>query len=382
MSARLFRAWAALLLCPALASVAGAKPPDLPIDLSVTLGAEPAKGSSRPTSVEVRAGLDLSGRVEFDVTIKQESEGVCCALDVVSPCLYAAFAQLLEAALAAPPQAPAVRFGSVWVPCASGAPGVTGDEGREAIFEFWVSQFKDSDTGDDAEPPSSQQEQARRMYERGERCRRRGDLDMAYGCFRETIRICPASAYSAKAADEARAIEAQRAAEEASECPDEKPSETLTDDAELAELLRKADALRSQSPPCLETAPRAGARLAETPTPTARDLAEEQARRMYRKAGRSYRAGDLDRAYIRYQQTHLICPDSEYGRRAMERVFAIEQQLQGDAAGAAEEQEDRPGPGGKERKDRKTRKLLEDTEPLQPVLDPFISADVDQLKRR
>jgi hypothetical protein len=136
---------------------------------------------------------------------------------------------------------------------------------------------------------------ARRMYRIGERCRRKGDLDMAYNCYQETLRLCPNSPYAPVACERAAEVAARKPAAAAS-------GEEETD-----------------APP--------PAAAAEEPSPESAD-----ARTMFVIGERCRRQGDVDMACNCYREAQLMAPDSSYGRLALKRLRQIGAGRLGDAA--------------------------------------------------
>ena len=74
-------------------------------------------------------------------------------------------------------------------------------------------------------------------------------------------------------------------------------------------------------------------------------LLEAQARAMFKIAERCLKNGDLDKARTCYEETHLLAPETRYGRRAIQRLTDIDSARSGHVSGAAEEQEPK-GPAG------------------------------------
>jgi hypothetical protein len=346
MSTLLCRACTSLVISLAFATYVSAKPPDLPLDLKVSFAPEQAAEAKSSGSISVRVGYQLFRGLAVEVDIKANVEETDhYALDMVSPWLHFALQQMLEAAVGTSPQPPQERTSEV-----------SQDE-----FFVDIGLLRDQESGTSRTLP--REDEARRMFQIAERCRRDGDLDMAYGCYRETMLICPGCRYAQDACRRARQIEDERAREE------------LADPEQREEIrgFRDFEGSLTNYPGRFQEVRESTGRM-ETVTPGhSQGVLLEQARRMYLRAERARQAGNLDRAYIRFQQTHLICPDSDYGRKAMQRVHEIELKRAGERTGAAEEQEE-PAPK-KRKKGDPTKKLLESTEPLELFLGGFISID-------
>jgi hypothetical protein len=65
---------------------------------------------------------------------------------------------------------------------------------------------------------------------------------------------------------------------------------------------------------------------------------------MFLIAERCRRQGDLDMAANCYQETHLLCPDCVYGRKAIERLHALETRRVTETAPAEAEEQESPKP--------------------------------------
>jgi hypothetical protein len=95
-----------------------------------------------------------------------------------------------------------------------------------------------------------------------------------------------------------------------------------------------SDARPNAACPPRETAAR------ETQTVTTPKQA--QARAMFAIAERCLRNGDLDKARTCYEETHLLAPETRFGRQAIERLAEIDSARSGSVGeGTAEEQEPR-----------------------------------------
>jgi hypothetical protein len=131
---------------------------------------------------------------------------------------------------------------------------------------------------------------ARRIYNIGERCLQKGDLDTAYSCFQEVHLLAPSSQYGLRAIYRMGEIEARRSlggAEQAE--PPATPPPAATPEQDLSD----ADHLDS-------------------------------ARRLFQVGERCQRDGDLDMARNCYDEARLICPGSRCGRLAARRIVQID----------------------------------------------------------
>jgi hypothetical protein len=68
-------------------------------------------------------------------------------------------------------------------------------------------------------------------------------------------------------------------------------------------------------------------------------LTQEQARKMFDIAERCFKNGDLAKARVCYEETHLLAPESTMGRQAMERLVEIQNARTSADEGATEGQE-------------------------------------------
>ncbi len=169
--------------------------------------------------------------------------------------------------------------------------------------------------------------ETRKMYFFGEYCRRSGDVEMAYRCYKEAHQICPSCSYGRKALTRMQQIDADRRGAGAAE--EQEPTER-----ELEREWRRF--WYQDSPRHIPATPESKADARR------RVLA---ARQLFRAAEAKRRAGDLDRAYQLYQQTHLQHPDCWFGRKAIERLTAIEQERYLGTVPASEEEELAPYTG-------------------------------------
>jgi tetratricopeptide (TPR) repeat protein len=166
----------------------------------------------------------------------------------------------------------------------------------------------------------SQLAQAGRLYRIAERCRRSGDLDMAENCYRETVLLCPGSAYAQKAkrrihqVKTLRAEQAEDAAEEAE--PPQEPDQTIRPDPRA----------RFHDPASAEPPAEASAH-------------ETEAKALFRIAERCRHLGDLDMAENCYEETRLLCPDSDYARKAEQHIRQMKARRAVESEDAFEEQE-------------------------------------------
>ena len=93
-----------------------------------------------------------------------------------------------------------------------------------------------------------------------------------------------------------------------------------------------------------------------------------QARTLFEIAERCRKVGDLDKARTCYEETHLLAPDTRFGRRAMDRLAEIDQKRVGGGEGNAEEAEEPDLPDGRRHED-----MLRRTVPLGGVPVPVVS---------
>jgi tetratricopeptide (TPR) repeat protein len=169
---------------------------------------------------------------------------------------------------------------------------------------------------------SVRQEHARRMYRIAERCRRARDFEMAENCYQETLRLCPESAYARKAVQRIGELRTMRA----------------DGDAEAAEP--------PQEVPAKEQAPQGNyeMRLVAPACSWLRCDVDGLARgqKMYRIAERCRRSGDFEMAVNCYQETMLLCPESEYARKAERHIRRLQAQAPIPMEDHGEEQEPKP----------------------------------------
>ena len=149
-----------------------------------------------------------------------------------------------------------------------------------------------------------QHDHARSMYLIGERCRRRGDLDMAQNCYEETRRLCPNSPYAAKAIAKLRQVQASRDAEagtESSESTENREPRYISL-AEAIELAKQGEADRKLA-------------LLKQRTET---------RNLYFIGERCREGGDAEMARRCYEQAVQLGADTPYGRKCRDRLQAMD----------------------------------------------------------
>ena len=74
-------------------------------------------------------------------------------------------------------------------------------------------------------------------------------------------------------------------------------------------------------------------------------LQENQARTLFEIAERCLRNGDFDKARTCYEETHVLAPETPFGRQAIQRLVDIDNARINDVGASAEEQEPRsPAP--------------------------------------
>ena len=149
-----------------------------------------------------------------------------------------------------------------------------------------------------------------RLLQIGRDCEQRGDFAMARNCYEEAARVCPDSQYALQANGRIAAIQAMNrpprpdsgGAEEQSVPPRDVIHESRTD------LLRI-----------------------------------QESHHMLQLGERYAAAGDLERAFRCFQESHAICPACRYGQQAMERMLRMEANKKRlPTLGGVEEQEPLP----------------------------------------
>lgn len=89
--------------------------------------------------------------------------------------------------------------------------------------------------------------QAKHLYRIGERCRRRGDMDMARNCYQEVCRLTPKSPYGLLAAGQLLRMQGQTIQQTGASEAQEPPLDASEEEALIEELYRMADQLRKQT---------------------------------------------------------------------------------------------------------------------------------------
>lgn len=170
---------------------------------------------------------------------------------------------------------------------------------RELIREMDLQKMKD----------------ARSLYFIGERCRRNGDANMASRFYAESIEVCPGSPYAQKSSARVAKLSKRRSVEEG------------TEEAEVPMMPRLEKELWPGTQWFLPSAlPSFKMSPAGPGTAPMSDNRQSQAEKMFAIAESCRSAGDLEKAYVTYQEAHLLCPEGAHGRLAIERMAQIEQQ--------------------------------------------------------
>jgi tetratricopeptide (TPR) repeat protein len=137
---------------------------------------------------------------------------------------------------------------------------------------------------------------ARRFYEIGQKCEEKGDVAMARNCYEEATRVCPNCKFGELASARFFLLSVNVVSIppvggfETQEEPPQYQQETVPDTRPATHVVREA-------------------------------------KRMFELGQRLEKAGDLENAHRCYQETHLICPDCEYGKQAVERMAEIERSI-------------------------------------------------------
>lgn len=176
-------------LLGATAPIGLTKPPDLPVDQSVTCpeGRERTNGS-----YELR--IDLANgeiRVEVEATPTTPVADVPATVDAVCPCFLPVLVEHVRRRLAQAQPAPGTPLPA--------APVAKEADGRA--------------------------EQAKRMFQIAERCRRGGDLEMARTCYEETHLMSPTSRFGRLAMQRLRDLERHQDGNGAAEESDAPPTQ-------------------------------------------------------------------------------------------------------------------------------------------------------------
>lgn len=181
---------AGVLACSLLGAAAPtslAKPPDLPVDQSVTC----PEGRERPHgSYGLRIDL-ANGEIRVEVEVETTpTTDVPAAVDAVCPCFLPVLVDHVRRQLAQAQPAPGTPLPV--------QPTADNTDSREA--------------------------QARRLFQIAERCRRNGDLEMARTCYEETHLISPASRCGQLAMQRLRDLERYQNGDGAAEESDAPPA--------------------------------------------------------------------------------------------------------------------------------------------------------------
>jgi hypothetical protein len=257
MWTRAFRAGAALLLAGILANSAGAKPPDLPVNYQDTF--------SPITNSEVIAQVPNN-------------------YEVPPP----------DPLLPIPLGEPRYEDGGVFA-------DITGFIYMSESIHASKCVASGSDQIEDSTADVARMLTARRIFHVGERCLRKGDLDMAANCYQEVHLLTPTSRYGQIAMERLSEIES-----------------------------RKTDAANSEEQESVQTE-----------APDASKL--NSAREMYRIGQRCLKAGDLDMAFNCFHETRLICPNCRYALLAARGLRQIEALRTSDETAEPDEGQEAPG---------------------------------------
>jgi len=293
----MFKRLSRVILMPALLISAGlavstvwSKPPDLPIDTKETCvpPCSPAPGGATlfgpfkaPPEVTANSNYNEYAAWRFyEIGKECEEKGDAamarnCYEEATRMCPDSKYGQLASQ-----------RLGKVIATAGTNNPTVPGG------FET------------EEEPPQVKQEvvheerieprrilQSQRMLLMGQRYQRVGDLDNAYRCFEDAHLICPACRYGQNALDRMRQIEATKSREQ-----------------------QREGGLEEQEPP-----------VDRRPPLTPEELDQrDQAEVLFQLGERCRRGGDLRTAYVLYQETHLVFPESYFGMKAIDRLHEIE----------------------------------------------------------
>jgi tetratricopeptide (TPR) repeat protein len=278
----------ALLIAADPAISLGCKPPDLPLQTRETIEPLGAPGSTRPEVGAIR--LQRANRTN-DAPQMQESTSLL--FDVLSR-----FVEALQNGISNPPTAETVP-----VPSTVPIPSPAGDSDQESRAQQARLEMS-----------------AARLYTIGVRCEADGDYAMARNCFEEVTRVCPNCKYGTMASEKLAAIKtSMRRAEKM-----------------LARSNLFSDGVEEQDAP-LAAAQRD---LIVESRQSLRHI--QQAQRSFQIGERYETSGHIEKAYNCYQEAHMICPSSRYGRQALERLHLLQAQKMQRQEGGAEEQQQPP----------------------------------------
>ena len=229
MSPRLLFAYLTLSLLEPLLALA--KPPDLPVNLQVDCQAkaQPRPQSTRPAPQYLPPAPDYPiAEWEEEADAQEMPEEVC-------PCVDASCIEFLEI------------LGEI-------VQALSGDQAEEAeandgeVLEVMPKEVQASST----QPPetlSPRQCQARHLYRIAERCRLRGDLDMARNCYEEVCRIAPKSPYGLLASGQLLQMKEQQTIQQTDDSEVQEPPMATNEEEQalIEELIRMAEQLRKQN---------------------------------------------------------------------------------------------------------------------------------------
>jgi hypothetical protein len=226
MSPRLLFAYLTLSLLEPLLALA--KPPDLPVDLQAYYQ-NVVKQRQQAQAPRQSPLLPPAKELEADAQEAQEMWDEDC------PCLDASCLEFVGV------------LGKI-------IQVIGQDQGDAVETEVLEVMPREAQTPAKAEKLSlsPRHRQARQLFRIAERCRYRGDLDMACNCYEEVRRIAPKSTYGLMASAQLERIKEQQALQQTGDSESQEPPVTdpTGDDEEAAlieELNRLADQLRKQS---------------------------------------------------------------------------------------------------------------------------------------
>jgi hypothetical protein len=250
---------------------------------------------------------------------------------------------------------------------------------------------RQSDSG--AQPPAAdpvKHEHARRMYLIGERCRKKGDLDMAQNCYEETRRLCPVSPYADKAVGRLQQVKAAREASAKAEIDNYEIQ--LDIPGPLGGGVRSKEeydawvkqAAAKQILPSPEDVAQAKQRFEEE-RKLALQKQQAEARILYLIGERSREGGDKAMARHCFEEAGRLGSRCAYGRKALERLREIDADQGGEEASEPME-EPPPPPQQQSRRMKRIKDWLLQTqgEPRRlavdlPAVDHLIVHDFDRL---
>jgi len=232
MSPRLLFAYLTLSLLEPLLALA--KPPDLPVNLQVDCQ---AKAQPRPQALPSPRYTPPAPDYPIPTEMAEWEEAAEEAQEMpeeVCPCLDASCVEFLEV------------LGQI-------VQALSGEQAEEAeANDGEVLEVMPKEVQAPIQPPeelSPRQCQARHLYRIAERCRLRGDLDMARNCYEEVCRIAPKSPYGLLASGQLLQMKEQQTIQqtddsEVQEPPLATPASSDEEQALIEELIRMAEQLR------------------------------------------------------------------------------------------------------------------------------------------